>query len=133
MREIRGVSNGDAKEFENNVLVFDPFEILVVNDLIRLDLPKDLRALLLQCLDDQGVTHVPDCTLRRRSGPSGNLVHLLPKTECLNAHWFLTLADAAEKLEAWRRYYNEERPHGAIGNKSPITLTKSGGITSLSP
>ncbi len=24
--------------------------------------------------------------------------------ECLNAHWFLTLADAAEKLEAWRRY-----------------------------
>ena len=54
------------------------------------------------------------------------------RTECLNAHWFLTLADAAEKLEVWRRYYNEERPHGAIGNESPITLTKSGGITSLS-
>lgn len=32
--------------------------------------------------------------------------------ECLNAHWFLTLAEAAEKLEAWRRHYNEERPHG---------------------
>ena len=55
------------------------------------------------------------------------------RTECLNAHWFLTLADAAEKLETWRRYYNEERPHSAIGNKTPITLTKSGGITSLSP
>jgi transposase InsO family protein len=38
------------------------------------------------------------------------------RAECLNQHWFLTLADAAEKLEAWRRYYNEERPHGAIGN-----------------
>jgi putative transposase len=23
------------------------------------------------------------------------------RAECLNAHWFLTLADAAEKLEAW--------------------------------
>lgn len=34
------------------------------------------------------------------------------RAECLNAHWFLTLADAREKLEAWRRYYNEERPHG---------------------
>ena len=32
--------------------------------------------------------------------------------ECLNAHWFLTLEDAAEKLEAWRRDYNEVRPHG---------------------
>ncbi len=26
------------------------------------------------------------------------------RAECLNAHWFLTLADSAEKLEAWRRY-----------------------------
>lgn len=55
------------------------------------------------------------------------------RTECLNQHWFMTLADAAEKLEAWRRYYNEERPHGAIGNKVPIMLTKSGGVTSPSP
>ncbi|MGR3702799.1 MAG: integrase core domain-containing protein [Paracoccaceae bacterium] len=43
------------------------------------------------------------------------------------------LADATEKLEAWRRYYNEERPHSVIGNKAPIMLTKSGDITSLSP
>src|SRR3546814_8340352 len=34
----------------------------------------------------------------------------------------LTLADAAEKLEAWRTYYNEVRPHGAIGQKPPISL-----------
>jgi putative transposase len=44
------------------------------------------------------------------------------RAECLNAHWFLSLADAAEKLEAWRRDYNEERPHGAIGNKVPAAL-----------
>lgn len=55
------------------------------------------------------------------------------RAECLNIHWFLTLADAAEKFEIWRRYYNEERPHSAIGNKAPVTLTKSGDITSLSP
>lgn len=29
--------------------------------------------------------------------------------------------------------YNEERPHGAIGNKVPIMLTKPGGVTSPSP
>ena len=28
------------------------------------------------------------------------------RAECLNAHWFLTLADAREKLEDWRKYYN---------------------------
>jgi putative transposase len=44
------------------------------------------------------------------------------RAECLNAHWFLTLADAAEKLEAWRRDYNEQRPHGAIGNNVPAAL-----------
>jgi len=29
-----------------------------------------------------------------------------------------------EKLEAWRRDYNEERPHSAIGNKVPAALMK---------
>jgi putative transposase len=47
------------------------------------------------------------------------------RAECLNSHWFMSLADAAEKMEAWRRDYNEERPHGAIGNKVPAELMKS--------
>jgi putative transposase len=55
------------------------------------------------------------------------------RSECLNRHWFLTLADAAEKMEAWLRYYNEDRPHGAIGHKSPIALHNPGGATSPSP
>jgi transposase InsO family protein len=45
----------------------------------------------------------------------------------------MTLADATEKLEAWRGYYNEERPHGAIDIKVPIMLTKLGGVTSRLP
>lgn len=44
------------------------------------------------------------------------------RAECLNAHWFLTLADARDKLERWRRDYNEVRPHSAIGNNVPISL-----------
>lgn len=39
------------------------------------------------------------------------------RAECLNLHWFLTLDDARAKMEKWRRCYNEDRPHGAIGNK----------------
>ncbi len=55
------------------------------------------------------------------------------RDECLNTHWFLTLADAAEKMEAWVKYYNEDRPHGAIGNKPPILLQNPGGAPSLPP
>ena len=55
------------------------------------------------------------------------------RAECLNTHWFLTLADAREKLAQWCRYYNEDRPHGAIGNKPPITLMNPGDVPSPSP
>jgi putative transposase len=54
------------------------------------------------------------------------------RAECLNAHWFLSLDDARSKMEDWRRYYNEERPHGAIGNKPPITLQLPDGAPSPS-
>jgi putative transposase len=52
------------------------------------------------------------------------------RAECLNTHWFLSLADAREKLECWRRDYNEVRPHGAIGNKTPAALLECVGATS---
>lgn len=53
-----------------------------------------------------------------------------PRLRHLNAHWFLTLADADEKMEDWRRYYNEVRPHGAIGHNGPISLLNHDGAAS---
>src|SRR3984893_2377831 len=41
------------------------------------------------------------------------------RDECLNAHWFLSLADAKSKIEAWRRQYNESRPHTVLGWLTP--------------
>jgi putative transposase len=52
------------------------------------------------------------------------------RAECLNAHGFLTLADAREKLENWRKYYNEDRPHEATGNKPPVSLMTPVGAAS---
>ena len=49
------------------------------------------------------------------------------RAECLNAHWFMSLDDARAKCEAWRRDYNEVRPHSAIGNKPPIALLDRSG------
>ena len=44
------------------------------------------------------------------------------RSERINTHWFLSLDVARLKMEDWRRDYNEFRPHGAIGNKAPISL-----------
>jgi putative transposase len=41
------------------------------------------------------------------------------RQECLNEHWFLSLADARCKIEAWRKHYNETRPHTALGWLTP--------------
>jgi putative transposase len=43
--------------------------------------------------------------------------------ECLNQHWFMDLDDVRRKLEDWRVEYNEVRPHGAIGDRPPMSLT----------
>jgi putative transposase len=51
------------------------------------------------------------------------------RAECLNAHWFMSLEDAREKLEDWRRYYNEDRPHSGIGQIPPILLHNTGGAS----
>jgi putative transposase len=39
--------------------------------------------------------------------------------ECLDAHWFSSLADARSAAESWRREYNDVRPHGALGRRTP--------------
>jgi putative transposase len=36
------------------------------------------------------------------------------RAECLNAHSFLSLADAREKLEDWRTYYNRASQHPSV-------------------
>ena len=46
------------------------------------------------------------------------------RDECLNENWFVTMADARTKVEAWRADYNTVRPHGALGHKTPEGFAK---------
>jgi len=41
------------------------------------------------------------------------------RDECLNQSWFTSLADARRSVEDWRRDYNAERPHSALGYRTP--------------
>ena len=42
------------------------------------------------------------------------------RDECLNEHWFTSLAHAQVVIEAWRREYNEERPKKGLGVTCPL-------------
>jgi putative transposase len=41
------------------------------------------------------------------------------RDECLNEHWFVSLADAQAQIEAWRVDYNTVRPHSALDDQTP--------------
>ena len=41
------------------------------------------------------------------------------RDECLNVHQFTSLADAKEKIEAWRVDYNARRLHSSLGHLTP--------------
>jgi len=45
------------------------------------------------------------------------------RDECLNEHWFRTLSEARQTIEAWRRDYNEVRPHSSLANRTPQEFT----------
>ncbi|PYV15267.1 MAG: hypothetical protein DMG21_15550 [Acidobacteria bacterium] len=48
------------------------------------------------------------------------------RDECLNEHWFMNLAEARRVVEAWRRDYNEGRPHTSLGNRTPQEFAGAG-------
>jgi putative transposase len=41
------------------------------------------------------------------------------RDECLNASWFVSLADAIRAIAAWRLDYDRHRPHSALGGLTP--------------
>ncbi|HFD4192214.1 IS3 family transposase [Pseudoxanthomonas mexicana] len=41
------------------------------------------------------------------------------RDECLNEHWFTSLAQARKVVTEWRRDYNEVRPHSSCGRIPP--------------
>lgn len=46
------------------------------------------------------------------------------RDECLNTNWFLSLEDAIEKIDKWRREYNHFRPHSSLQGMTPNEVLK---------
>jgi putative transposase len=47
------------------------------------------------------------------------------RDECLNLHWFQSLADARHTIERWRTDYNEVRPHSSLRGMTPKTWDRN--------
>ena len=47
------------------------------------------------------------------------------REECLNLHWFTTLAEAQQIIEAWRVDYNRRRPHSSLKYQTPEEFAAS--------
>ena len=45
--------------------------------------------------------------------------HSRLRDECLNQHWFTSMADARATIETWRVDYNTVRPHSSLGYQTP--------------
>jgi transposase InsO family protein len=41
------------------------------------------------------------------------------RDECLNEHWFLSMRHARQVIAAWRKEYDQERPHSSLGYLTP--------------
>lgn len=48
------------------------------------------------------------------------------RRECLSQHWFASLEEAQVLLDAWREDYNNERPHGSLGDVPPASIPGAG-------
>lgn len=56
------------------------------------------------------------------------------RDECLNEHWFVSLADAQAAIERWRVDYNTVRPHSALADQTPHHFaTTTEGARRLAP
>lgn len=47
------------------------------------------------------------------------------RDEYKNIHWFLSLEDAQDKLNNWRREYNHERTHSSLNDMTPTEFIRS--------
>ena len=55
------------------------------------------------------------------------------REECLNVSWFRNLFDARRQIAAWRKHYNQLRPHSSLDYRTPeefAALHRAAGLSS---
>lgn len=53
------------------------------------------------------------------------------RDECLNTNWFMSLEDARDKIERWRKDFNEHRPHSSLTYLTPADFAQKLALSAL--
>lgn len=84
--------------------------------------PEFVARALLKWMADQGIeTALIDPGKPWQNGVSESFNGKF-RDECLSLQWFLSRAEAKVVIEAWRRHYNEVRPHSSLGYLTPAAF-----------
>jgi putative transposase len=85
--------------------------------------PEFVSQALLKWIVDQGIeTALIDPGKPWQNGASESFNGKF-RDECLSMEWFLSRAQAKVVIEAWRKHFNEVRPHSSIGYLTPAAFT----------
>jgi putative transposase len=84
--------------------------------------PEFVSRVLLQWITDQGIeTALIDPGKPWQNGATESFNGKF-RDECLNLEWFRSRAEAKVVIEAWRRHYNQVRPHSSLGYLTPAAF-----------
>ena len=75
-------------------------------------------------LKEQGIGHIPTGVRRPTTNGKVERFHRTVNRELIKRFRFKDIQEAQEAFDAYRFYYNYERPHQAIGNLPPISRYK---------
>jgi putative transposase len=86
--------------------------------------PEFVSAALLRWLAEAGIAtaHI-DPGKPWQNGTNESFNGKFPD-ECLGLEWFRSRAEAPVVIEAWRRHYNEVRPHSRLGYLTPVAFRR---------
>lgn len=65
--------------------------------------------------------------------PFAESFHARLRDELLDQESFQSVREAQAVLDGWRRWFNEERPHGALGDATPIEVLNRTASAKLAP
>jgi len=84
--------------------------------------PEFVSRTLLKWITDQGIaTALIDPGKPWQNGAAESFNGKF-RDECLSLEWFRSRAEARAVIEAWRRHYNEVRPHSSLGYLTPAAF-----------
>lgn len=127
-RECVAIHVGKSMKGEDVVGVMEGFRVLGKRLPVRIQTDNGSE-FISKSLDKWAHEHGVTMDFSRPGKPTDNpfieSFNGSVRDECLNIHWFLSLEDAQDKIDNWRREYNHERTHSSLNDMTPAEFIRS--------